>query len=229
MVFHNNKKYHFLLKNILSDWLDKPGFLNFNIYDLIIKNLNLSGKISKIPKHTFSILLDKFYAEKAQVFWGNRFEDNELDNEDWEEIHLRNFKCTIETRLRSFYFKIFYRAIAFRDFLFKIKRIESPECCFYQKVPETIILIFCNVILSSLFGWKLIVFFILILNFIVRCLILKKDFGILENKFLTYIILCTKFFICRCKFQDKKPHINGLKSFIKSQSEIEYCIAKKKR
>ena len=81
---------------------------------------------------------------KAKVFWGNSFEDNELDNEDWEEIHLRNFKCTIESRLRSFYFKIFHRAIAFRDFLFKIKRIDSPECCFCQKVPETIIHIFCE-------------------------------------------------------------------------------------
>ena len=41
-------------------------------------------------------------------------------------------------------------------------------------------------------------------------------------------IMYTKYFIYRCKFQDKKPHVNGLKSFIKSQREIEYCIAKKK-
>ena len=56
----------------------------------------------------------------------------------------------------------------------------------------------------------------------------ENIFGIFDNKFLTYIILCTKYFIYRCKFQDKKLHINGLKSFIKSQREIEYCIAKKK-
>ena len=129
----DKRKYNFLLKNVPSDWLDKPGFLNLNIYDRIIENLNLAGKISKIPKYTYSILLDKCYAEKAKVFWGNSFEDNELDNEDWEEIHLRNFKCTIESRFRSFYLKIFHRAIAFRDFLFKIKRIDSPECCFLSK------------------------------------------------------------------------------------------------
>ena len=89
----DKRKYNFLLKNIPSDWLDKPGFLNFNIYDRIIESLNLAGKISKIPKHIYSILLDKCYAEKAKVFCGNSFEDNELDNEGWEEIHLHNFKC----------------------------------------------------------------------------------------------------------------------------------------
>ena len=36
----DRRKYNFLLKNIPSDWLDKPGFLNFNIYDHIIENLN---------------------------------------------------------------------------------------------------------------------------------------------------------------------------------------------
>ena len=56
----------------------------------------------------------------------------------------------------------------------------------------------------------------------------EKVFGIIDNKFLAYIILCTKYFIYRCKFQDKKPHINGLKSFIKSQREIEHSIAKRR-
>ena len=147
---------------------------------------------------------------------------NELDNEDWEEIHLRNFRCTIESRLWSFYFKIFHRAIAFCDFLFKIKRIDSPECCFCQKVPETTIHIFCECDLVKPLWLEIDNIFIWILNLIVSCLILKKflDFWC---KFLTYIILCTKHFIYRCKFQDKKPHVNGLKSFIKSQREIEYC------
>ena len=64
-ISQKDKKYNFLLKHVPSDWLDKPGFLNFSIYDRIIENLNLAGKISKIPKYTYSILLDKCYAEKA--------------------------------------------------------------------------------------------------------------------------------------------------------------------
>ena len=41
----DKRKHNFLLKNISSDWLDKPGFLNFNIYDRVTESLNLAGKI----------------------------------------------------------------------------------------------------------------------------------------------------------------------------------------
>ena len=78
------------------------------------------------------------------------------------------------------------------------------------------------------FNKILITFFHLNTEFDCQLSNFEKVFGIFDNKFLTYIILCTKYFIYRCKFQDKKPHVNGLKSFIKTQREIEYCIAKKK-
>ena len=62
-------------------------------------------------------MLDASPPEKAITFWENLFNDF-LEDEDfeWEDIHNRNFKCTIETQLRSFYFKVFHRAIAFNDF-----------------------------------------------------------------------------------------------------------------
>jgi len=56
----------------------------------------------------------------------------------------------------------------------------------------------------------------------------EKMFGICNNSFITYITLCIKYFIYRCKFQDKKPTVPGLKSFIKLQRETEYHIAKSK-
>ena len=80
-------------------------------------------------------------------FWeklGNA--DDEVEETDWDEIHIRNFKCSIDrpTRLRSFYFKIFHKAIAFNDFLFKINRRNSPNCDFCDKFPESVIHIFCE-------------------------------------------------------------------------------------
>ena len=53
-------------------------------------------------------------------------------------------KCTIETQLRSFYFKMFHRAICTNQFLHKIGRTDSPNCYFCKKFPETLFHLFCE-------------------------------------------------------------------------------------
>ena len=66
--------------------------------------------------------------ENRMDFWeklGNA--DDEVEDTDWDEIHIRYFKCSIDSHLRSFYFKIFHKAIAFNDFLFKINRRNFPN------------------------------------------------------------------------------------------------------
>ena len=39
-------------------------------------------------------------------------------------------------------FIVFHKEIAFKDFLFKINRTDSPDCSFCQKKPEAIVHIF---------------------------------------------------------------------------------------
>ena len=117
--------------------------------------------------------------------------------------------------------------------MFKIKRIDSSECCFCQKVPETIIHIFCECDFVKPLWLEIDNIFHLNTEFDCQLSNFEKVFGIFDtcNKFLTLFYVPSRaYFIYRCKFQDKKPHVNGLKSFIiiKSEREIEYCIAKKK-
>ena len=127
------------MKYIPSIWLDFPGIQTDDIYQRIIDNLVFAGKNFKIPKHSYSVLLDKHIPDKIITFWNNECADANLDDEEWKEIH---FKCTIESKLRLFYFKVFHKAIAFKDFLFKINRTDSPDCSLCHKKPETIIHIF---------------------------------------------------------------------------------------
>ena len=197
----------------------------FDYQDWYDKGIHTVADLMNVPDSDNVYL--KTHEDLVSEF-GISQKDKRKSNFLLENIHLRNFKCTIESRLRSFYYKIFHRAIAFRNFLFKIKRIDSPGCCFCQKVPKTITHIFlwmwfCQTSLAG--NWYI---FHLNTEFDHQLSNFEKVLVIFDNKFLTYIILCTKYFIYRCKFQDKKPHVNGLKSFIKSQREIEYCIAKKK-
>ena len=64
--------------------------------------------------------------------------------DEWSQIHRANFKCTIETQLRSFYFKVFHNAIGVNSFLYKIGRGDSPICNFCSEYPETLDHLFCH-------------------------------------------------------------------------------------
>ena len=79
----------------------------------------------------------KCIPDKQIKHWNELLDDSdsglELDPwEDWETIHLNNFKCSIDTRLKSFYFKI------------KINRKDSPNCSFCDNFPETMTHTFWN-------------------------------------------------------------------------------------
>ena len=130
------------MKCIPSSWFQDSNSRNIDLFDTITVGL-LSA--TKVPKFAYSFFNETCIPENQMDFWeklGNA--DDEVEETDWDEIHIRNFKCSIDTRLRSFYFKIFHKAIAFNDFLFKINRRNSPNCDFCDKSPESVIHIFCE-------------------------------------------------------------------------------------
>ena len=125
--------------------------------------------------------------------------------------------------------KFFTGLLLFGTSCLKLKEVTLRSVVFVKGyLHETIIHIFCECDLVKPLWLEIGNIFHLNSTFDSQLSNFEKVFGIFNEKFLTYIILCTKYFIYRCKFQDKKPDINGLKSFIKSQREIEYNIAKRR-
>jgi len=219
----DRRKYNFLMKNIPHIWFNDENVDNQDYFNTLVDNLLAT---QKIPKFCYSTFIDKSIPDKRIDFWNGLA--NDTDEPNWAEIHLRNFKCTIDTRFRAFYFKTFHKAIAFNDFLFKIKRKDSPNCCFCDKYPESIIHIFCEceVVIPL---WKNIVKIIndkedanfTITNF-------EKMFGIQDDKFLTFVFLCMKYYIYVSKFKNTKPNFISLLSFIKTIRKTEYNIANRR-
>ena len=217
------RKYNFLLKNIPSPWLDGFNIQDFDIHKIIIDKLK---QTTKVPKYAYHIMVEECVPENCNSYWKELCVVPETVN--WEKIHVRNFKCTIDTLFRSFYFKIFHKAIAFNDFLFKIKRRDSPYCSFCNTVEETITHVFlqCDKVKPI---WKDIIRLINQKeNTSINVSDFGKMFGIIEDKFLTYIFLVVKYYIYICKFQGKTPDSNGLKACIKSNKDVEYLSSKKR-
>ena len=78
--------------------------------------------------------------------------DDEVENTDWDEIHIRNFKCSINTCLCSYYFKIFHKAIALMIFYLKLSA-EIPLTVIFVIISPNLSLIFSvNVTLLDPFG-----------------------------------------------------------------------------
>ena len=142
----DRRKFNFLMKCIPSSWLRGSNADNVDIFEAVAAGL-LGAQ--KVPRFSYFMLTDQCIPQSRIDFWEAIFESDDPEDIDWEEIHLRNFKCCIDTRLRSFYFKVFHKAIAFNDFLFKINRKDSSLCDFCNKFPETITHIFCEVISRS--------------------------------------------------------------------------------
>ena len=69
--------------------------------------------------HNYHIMVDECLPENCNSFWKELCVVPETMN--WEKIHLRKFKCTIDSRLRSFYVKVFHKEIAFNDFCSRSK------------------------------------------------------------------------------------------------------------
>ena len=71
---------------------------------------------------------------------------------DWDEIYKTNYLCTIKTKLRSFQIKLNLRVVVTKIQLFGFGLIESENCKFCSRAPETFLHLFCtcHVVITNL-------------------------------------------------------------------------------
>ena len=196
---------------------------NLDVHNVLIDKLM---SLRKIPSYAYGILNIKQVPMNRYEYWNI----NILVpvNINWEKVHITNFTSTIDTKLRSFYFKVFHKTIALNGFLCKITRRDSPNCVFCDKFDETMVHLFCDCEKVSPI-WEFLLDLLIqkhyqnfnMTNF-------EKLFGVPTDKFLTYLMLLVKYFVFICKFKDELPNIVAFKSFVKKQKETEYFLAKKR-
>ena len=218
----DRRKYNFLMKNIPNDWFVISELNHDTLFEKIRSKL---FNTKKTPKYAYTILLQTCAPEKKMAFWNDIHQDQNQLN--WDKIHTNNFKCTINTRIRSFYFKLFHKAIALNNFLYKIKRRDSPNCSFCKNAPENYMHLFvdCHVVQPIWEETLKIINQKTKKNMVVS--MFEKMFGLAQDKFLTYLFLLLKYYIYICKFQSKMPNLQGFKAYTKIHKDVEYRIAKK--
>ena len=201
----DRRKYSYLMNGISMDWFHNTRDVEENLFDKIVASLFDNGKITKSSYNIFRV---NDSPSNTELFWYDAL--NVEDDVDWGIIHDNNFNCCIETQLRAFYFKIFHKAICTNKFLAKIGRSDSPFCHFCKKVDETLVHMFCECEKISPLWDDLVSFIEYKTGDSFDLSNYKKMFGLeVEDSehynAINFLFLYFKFYIHRCKFQNK-PH-----------------------
>ena len=148
----------------------------------------------KVPSYAYKVLGNQCSPQNRYDYWYDKLtvpQDTNL-----EKIHVSNFRCTIDTRLRSF-----HKTIALNAFLYKIKRKDSPNCSFCDKVEETTVHLFCECEKVTPLWQELLTLIHLKLDPNFSLTNFEKLFRTPCDKFLSYLFLLLKYFIYTCKFK----------------------------
>ena len=225
----DRRKYNSLMNGILLDWFYNPPQVQNTIFDEIVESLFANVKVTKL---SYNILRSHENPVKAEHFWADALGIND-DDVDWPSIHESNFKSTIETQIRAFYFKVFHRVICTNQFLHKIGRTDSPLCYFCQNSSESYIHMFCDCDKVLPLWDNLSTFIYKKCSERLNLTTFQKMFGLdllssEHSRGINFLILYLKFYIYRCKFQQCSPNFQAFLKLVQIKIKTEYRIAEKK-
>ena len=163
----------------------------------------------------------------AMKKWENNLNCNNIQLQDWKIIMQIPFKCTLDTKLRWFQYRINNRILATNSFIYKIGYISSDLCTFCSRESESLehLLLLCETtqnIWQQLQQW---------LNQKASLNINISNeqiiFGILgkNNNAINYILILVKFHIYKSKMQKKIPDFANIKRELEYAYKIEKYIA----
>ena len=109
--------------------------VNSSSFKIIFVHHGLHIPINKLTaKDVYAILLEH---KEVQVISQERWEESfniEISKDKWEKIYCLPFKCTIESRLQAFQYKILHRFASHNYLLKKYKLSENENCTLCQSV-----------------------------------------------------------------------------------------------
>jgi hypothetical protein len=220
-------KWYGLLSALPKRWKHIPAVeLETENVDLFMVNAKPVSEVTS--KQIYRMLIDDTNVTiTSQLYFNTRY----TIEEEWADIYRKVITTTIETKLRSFQYKIVHNILYTNTRLFKAGLVASDLCTFCKSQKETVEHLFhgCSLV-ECLWQYCLDNFF---RQFGVnRLTIEEKLFGLSVNTdcylFLNHIILLTKWYIHKCRIVNVKIEIEGLKMLICNTRMLENSISAKR-
>nr|XP_039263093.1 uncharacterized protein LOC120339092 [Styela clava] len=223
------KTYYKIIGSIPEEWneiaqscddfcdFDFSAFLSFTTKNFSCKN-------------AYRIMIGKIFVppDMYKSFWQESFN---IPCVEWNKYFTNSYLSTIETKLRSFQIKFFYKARVLNNVLYGFGLVETNLCEFCKLHIETLLHLFYNCPITSEFWSDIdqwIVFKTDNLNFnlgMKECFIGFDDIS--DMQFINCVLLAARFFIYRCRIQKRKPVFDVFNKFISDIRNNEKYIAMK--
>jgi hypothetical protein len=144
----------------------------------------------------------------------------------WSTVFLIPFKCTLDTKLRWFQFRLTHRILGTNYFLEKIGKKDSNLCTFCKNSEETILHIFCECPIILTLWINVVKWIKEKLNLNLRMDKEMQLFGILNYSMnaLNIILLLCRYYIYKTKMKEGVPLIHLFKKDVKSYFSLEKYI-----
>ena len=148
---------------------------------------------------------------------------------NWEKTYLLAFKCTKETKLREFQFKLLHRRIATNDYLCKIGLKQSDLCTFCGEETENLTHLFLRCKYSKSF-WEEFSQWLAhntsnTEGFVPSEAILLGIVTESKNLLLHHLIFLARHHIYTCKLKETRPCFEMYKQLVYNTLQIENKIA----
>ena len=219
---------YFSVRTAVLNYIRKK---EINIGPVSLANNNIPFNVKTLLKSNkgcrdmYKILNENEIIPKSQIKWNGIFE---TENLDWCQIYKIPAKSCRNTKLHWFQYRLLHRILATNDLLLKCGITEDSLCTFCKRVPEKIEHLFwyCNVVMEF---WENIENWIYEKNqYLVNIDKKRALFGICNqsefSKPINYILILTRFYIYKCRINNKGLNIaewvKELKFFIHIEKKI---------
>ena len=137
-----------------------------------------------------------------------------INKEVWMIYNNIPFRSWSSSKLRWFQYKIIHRILTTNKSAFLYKIQDSPLCTFCKRSEETIKHILFDCVHVKRLWQRLLEWIEYKTGIVLEPTLSNIIFGYIEkrNDVLNLIFTVTKYFIYTCKYQNKRPNINGLKA-----------------
>ena len=173
-------------------------------------------------KLLYSIMIkSKYDISQANVYYSEKYE---ITHDEWKVIYSYPYRIGIENNVRETQYKIVHRYLATNKFLYKIGKVDAPRCNFCFLYVQTVEHVIYSCLMVKNFWFQVIEKLNLVLPLNISLTEKNILFGYLwddnTSDFVNKIILYGKYYIMRCKYDDKPLCVDQFKSIILSKYNL---------